>query len=282
MAEHLALIKMNHINAIVDGFEDAISHFEEVYGMQVNMRIPDGGDGTEACLISLGPVMYELFAPKERGERGQGRLLAKFDDHYIGIEYQVPSVDEARQVCVTNDIRILNDPGGYFFTYAGACLGIAFELWDGDWHETRPEGPNWKNVHPNDYWQDEHPLGVLGAARVSVAVNDLASAIATLQRVTGAQMIDKVARANAAAEGAQLQVGDYVFELLAPTGPGPVADYITRYGERIRSTVYRVADLDRVTSHLSTKGITLVPGDADDALMVPPAQNKNLIFEFTE
>jgi Glyoxalase/Bleomycin resistance protein/Dioxygenase superfamily len=248
----------------------------------LNREIPDQGDGTDACLMALGDMVFEFFAPKERTERGQGRLLDRFGDHYIGVEYQVPDVAAARSICEAQGVRIINDLGHFFFTYPGTCLGISFELWDGNWRDPQPNIPNHSDVHPASYWRDEHPLGVTGIARVSVAVQDLASALDTFQTLTGALLLGEVERPRAAATGAQLQVGDAIFELLAPTGDGAVADYLARYGERIRSTVFRVADLERVEQHLTGQGFSLVAGDADDALAIPPLENKNLLFEFTE
>jgi catechol 2,3-dioxygenase-like lactoylglutathione lyase family enzyme len=277
---HLELVKVNHVNALTDGYSDTITHFRDRLGFQLNMEIPDRGDGTEACLLTLGGVMFEFFCPKERSDRGQGKLLDRFGDQYLGVEYQVPDVAAAREVCVEHDVRIINDNVHVFFTYPGSCLGISFEIWTGDWHA--PQGDYFNDVLPGEYWRDEHPLGVLGLARISVAVEDLDAALDRFQTVTGAPLIGKVDRAHAGAVGVQVQAGDAVVELLAPTGDGPVADYLARYGERIRSTVFRVADLAKVERHLAGQGITLVPGDANDARAIPTDQNKNLLFEFTE
>jgi hypothetical protein len=96
MADKWQLIHPNHINAIVDGYEATIEHFRDRVGFTLDRRIPDSGDGTDACLMTLGGVMFEFFAPKERGERGQGRLLSRYGDHYVGFEYHVPDVTSAR------------------------------------------------------------------------------------------------------------------------------------------------------------------------------------------
>jgi catechol 2,3-dioxygenase-like lactoylglutathione lyase family enzyme len=281
VATHLELLKVSHINAITDGYADTVAHFRDRLGLQLNMEIPDRGDGVEACLLTLGGVIFEFFAPKERGERGQGRLLERFGDHYIGVEYQVPDVAAAREVCQAQGVRIINDPGPVFFTYPGSCLGISFEIWTGDWHAPQP-GSFFNDVLPEVYWRDEHPLGVTGLARISVAVEDLTAALATFQALTGAPLVNKVDRPQAGATGAQLQVGDAIFELLAPTGDGALADYLARYGERIRSTVFRVGDIARVERHLGDQGFTLIPGDAEGTLAITPEQNKHLLFEFTE
>jgi catechol 2,3-dioxygenase-like lactoylglutathione lyase family enzyme len=282
MTDHLELRRVSHLNAITDGYAQTVSHFRDRLGFQLNMEIPDRGDGTEACLMTLGRVMFEFFAPKERSERGQGRLLDRFGDHYIGIEYEVPDVPLARELCVQRGIRIINDPGNFFFTHPGACLGIALELWDQNWLDPRPEVDVFEEVYPAEYWRDEHPLGVLGLARLGIAVEDLDAAIATAQDVVGARLLRRLDRPRAAATAAQLQVGDAVWELLAPTGDGAVSAYLTRYGPRIRSTVFAVDDLGRVERHLSAQGFSIVPGDAEDTMAIPPEQNKNLLFEFTE
>src|SRR5262245_44812969 len=116
MTDHLELRRVSHLNVITDGYTDTVSHFRDRLGFQLNMEIPDRGDGTEACLMTLGRVMFEFFAPRARTERGQGRLLDRFGDHYIGIEYEVPDVVLAREACLRRGIRIINDPGNFFFT----------------------------------------------------------------------------------------------------------------------------------------------------------------------
>jgi catechol 2,3-dioxygenase-like lactoylglutathione lyase family enzyme len=281
MAGTLELLRISHVNAIVDGYADTLAHFCDRLGFQLNMEIPDGGDGTDACLATLGGVMFELFAPKERGERGQGRLLDRFGDHYIGVEFQVPDVPAAREWCNEHDVRIINDTGRFFFTYPGACLGISWELWNGNWLDPHPENASFTSVHPASYWEAQ-PLGITGLARLSVAVNELDDAIETLQRFTGAPVIDKFERPRAAAHAAHLQVGDTVMELLAPTGDGPVGRYLERYGERIRSTVFRVLDLGRTEAALADLGLSVVDSATGDAIAIAPEQNKNLRFEFTE
>lgn len=273
MADKWQLIHPNHINAIVDGYEATIEHFRDRIGFTLDKRIPDSGDGTDACLMTLGGVMFEFFAPKERGERGQGRLLSKFGDHYIGIEYHVPNVVSAREFASEQGVRIINDLGAAFFTYPGHSFGIAFEIYDGDFKDL---------AQPAGYWENQHPLGLSGLARLTVACESVEAAVARLHELAEFSEIGPVSRPRAAAKGMQLQVGTIVWEMLEPTGDGPMADYLARYGGRIRSTVFKAGSLSEVEKHLTAQGFDLVPGDADDALAINPAQNKNLLFEFTE
>jgi hypothetical protein len=269
------LEQVNHVNAIVDGWEASMEHFRDRVGFTLNRRIPDEGhgDGTDACLMTLGGTMFEFFAPKVRGERGQGRLLEKYGDHYIGIEYGVPDVGEARRVCEQRDVRIINDQGDMFFTYPGSSFGVSFELWAGNFGQ---------HAQPASYWKDEHPLALTGLARLSLAVHSVEDAVSRLQDLAGVPRISEVTRNPGAARGVSVEVGDMVWEFLEPTGDGPVADYLEKYGERIRSSVFRTTDLAKVEKHLTQQGFDLIPGDADGALAIDPSQNKNLLMEFTE
>jgi hypothetical protein len=274
VAEKWILDHVNHINAIMDGYSETVEHFRDRVGFTLNREIPDRGDGTDACLMTLGGMMFEFFCPKDKtAERGQGKLLRTFGDQYIGIEYGVPDVDAARKVCEANDVRIINDWGQVFFTYPGSTFGISFEIWSGDFKE---------HAQPETYWHDDHPLALLGFERLTVAVESVEAVVDRIQTLAGVPKVGEVERPQAGARGAQLQVGDIVWEVLEPTGDGPLATYLERYGQRIRSSVFRTADLAKAEAHLRGQGFDLFPGDAEGALAIDPAQNKNLMFEFTE
>jgi hypothetical protein len=265
---------VNHINAITDGYQDTLEHFRDRVGFTLNREIPDSGDGTDACLMTLGGMMFEFFCPKDKtAERGQGRLLRNFGDHYVGIEYGVPDVAEARQVCEARGVRIINDRGAVFFTYPGSTFGISFEIWSGDFKQ---------HAQPETYWRDEHPLALTGLERLTVAVESVDAAVERMKTLAGVPKIGDVERSHAKARGAQLKVGDIVWELLEPTGDGPLASFLERYGPRIRSSVFRTADLSKAEKHLNDQGFDVIPGDADGAIAIDPAQNKNLFLEFTE
>jgi catechol 2,3-dioxygenase-like lactoylglutathione lyase family enzyme len=277
----LELLKLNHVNAIVDGYQRTLDHFVGRLGFQFNLEVAHPGDDIDACLVSLGPVMFELFAPRHRTERGQGRLLALHGDHYIGAEYQVADVVAARAACEAAGLRILSDLGHVLFTHPRDCFGISWELWDGDWHAPRPDFAAFAPVHPDSYWRDDHPLGVTGLARLRAAVPDLDRAIALFAGALGAPVAYRDARPGLGAAAAGVHVGDTVVELLAPTGPGELADYLERVGPRLRSTVFEVADLDRAERHLARIGIPLVDGDDAKSRLLPPEHNHGLRMELS-
>ncbi len=272
MADTWQLKSINHINIVVEGFEQTIEHFRDRVGFVLDRKNPDYF-GVDFCLMTLGGVMFACFIPKVKGQGGQGRLLARYGDFYNGLEYKVADVADARRVCHEHDVRIIQDTGGVFHTYPGSILGVSFEIFGGDFSEfTQPPG----------FWENEHPLRLTGLARLTVAVNDVDTAVARLKEITGSPTIGSVARPNAAARGTQLQVGEAVWELLEPTGEGRLAHFLARYDQRIRSVVWRTEDLRKVEKHLTGQGFDMIPGDADGSLAIDPAQNKNLLFEFTQ
>jgi hypothetical protein len=148
-------------------------------------------------------------------------------------------------------IRIINDLGAAFFTYPGHSFGIAFEIYDGDFKQL---------AQPARYWETQHPLGLTGLARLSVAVESVEAAVTRLHELAEVSEIGPVTRPRASARGVQMQVGTAVWELLEPTGDGPLADYLGRYGQRIRSTVFKAGNLTAVEKHLTAQGFDLIPG----------------------
>jgi hypothetical protein len=279
----------SHLNLLSDGYERTKARLIELFDVQINLEIPAReGDDTDAFLFTLGGVITEAFCPRQRAERGQGRLLALYGEHYLGVEFGVTDVAEARRTCESLGVRIIRDDGHLIFTHPGACCGMAWELFEGDFHRPPHGGfegdegmpAHWTPIKPMSWWRDEHPMGVVGLSRVTVAVRDVDAAAAQFCGVVAAEVVGRPDRPGA--QALQLVAGGTVFELLAPTGDGALASFLERYGERMRSAVYRVADLGRVEAHLAGKGVTTEPGDAADTIAVPRADILNLGFEFTE
>lgn len=190
----------------------------------------------------------------------------------------MPDVAAVRAACDALGVRILSDLGHFFFTHPRDSFGVSWEVWAGDWH-VPPADSAFRPVHPDAYWRDEHPLGVTGLAGLRAAVPDLATAVAFFDRVFGASVAYRDTRPAIGAEAAGVHVGDTVVELLAPTGPGELTDFLERYGPRLRSTVFEVDDLERVERHLDAIGIPLLDGDDAKSRLLAPDHNHGLRME---
>jgi hypothetical protein len=266
---------MNHLNVVVEGFDANVAHFRELYGAQFLYDLPR--DEWHAGFIAIGGVIFELIAPHD------DFLHMRFGPYYLGIEYQVPNLDEARRAVQARGMRIVRErPGGYFHTHPADGFGIAFEFYEGSFHDEPYPVPYLEPIKPIGYWRDEHPLGCLGLKRYGVAVSDIGAARDFFQDLTNATVLYEMQCPTVGAQAVGLGLADTVMELLTPIHKGPVEAHLARYGDGIRSCVFRVKDLPVAESYLRQGGIELHDGDAPGSLAVAPADNCGLLFEFSE
>ena len=165
-------------------------------------------------------------------------------------------------------------------TYPEECHGVSFEIFNGDWYSD-PSPPRFvEQLKRASYWRDEHPLGITDF-RFTIAVSELKASTEFfadfLMRLFRTRRIDQ----ECCKRRSVLSVANMAVELLAPTGEGTLQEFLRRYGERIRSLVFDVADLGTVKEHFSSKGVTLITGDAPGSLAVPPGKNFGVLYQFT-
>ena len=156
---------MNHVNAVIDDFDQTVGFFTEVYGAQFLIDMPR--DEWHGCLIAIGRVIFQLFSPHD------DLLHARFGPHYVGIEYTVPDVGEARDATNARGIRIARELGPAFHIHPLDAYGVSFEFYDHDFHAVPPPVPYLEPIHPIEFWRDDHPLGITGLERYRVVVSDL-------------------------------------------------------------------------------------------------------------
>ncbi len=275
MAAPITCLSMNHINAVVDGYDQSIDRFTDLYGAQVVMDMPR--DEWHACLIVFGgAVIFELFAPHDN------LLHARFGPYYVGVEYQVTDVEAARRAIIARGGRVLRELGVAFHAHPAECNGVAWEFYGESFHAVPPHPGFLEPIRDVSYWSDEHPLGCVGLKRYSLAVGDVDSARGFLEGVVNGTFLYEEDRPAIGAKALGFELADTVVELLTPTGEGVIGRHVARWGDGIRSTVFRVRDLEAARTYFGSKGVELVPGDAPDTLAVDPKDNCGLLFEFCE
>jgi catechol 2,3-dioxygenase-like lactoylglutathione lyase family enzyme len=274
MPKTLDCLHMNHINAMVEDFEKSVDHFRDLYGAQFNLDLP--GDHWHACLLTIGGVMFEVFAPSEY------LLNARFGPHYVGIEYQVPDADEARTEVQARGMRVIRELGVAIHVHPAEAFGVAWEFFGRSFHDVPSPVPYVEPLKPADYWRDEHPLGCTGLKRYSVVVSNLEFATEFFEDFLGGTVIYEEARPAVAARAVGLTLADTVAELISPIGAGPIERFLARYGDGIRSTVFAVRDLDQAKRYFAERGVMLHPGDAPGSVAIAPEDNVGLLFEFSE
>jgi methylmalonyl-CoA/ethylmalonyl-CoA epimerase len=102
-------------------------------------------------------------------------------------------------------------------------------------------------------------VNLRGIHHVGLAVRDLDEAIATYERLFGAQVEHRDSLAAQGVEAAALLVGDGRIELLEPTGDDtPVGRFIARRGPGMHHVALETDDVETVLRELSGAGARLI------------------------
>jgi catechol 2,3-dioxygenase-like lactoylglutathione lyase family enzyme len=273
VATAIDCIRLCHMNAVVEDCEASVAHFRDLFGADFLLDIPQAE--WHAWLAEMGGVIFEFLAP-------HGWLLnARHGAHHVGVEYQADT-KQVRQALAERGIRIVRDVGVALHTHPQDCFGIAFEFYDGSFHDREWPLLGDRRMKPASYWRDEHPLGLTGQKGYTVAVRDLGAAQAFFEDLLGAKVAYCEERPEIGARAVGLQVADTVAELLAPVAAGDLAERLSREGEGVRSTVFGVRDLDQARRYFADRGLETVAGASAASVALPPVANRGLLFEFAE
>lgn len=270
MTRSIRPVRVNHLNVVVQGYDDSVAHLQKLYGAEYMVDIPQ--KEWRACLVSIGRVILELFVPHEF------LLNSRYGPHFLGIEYQA-DMDEVRAVLAEQGIRTVRDIGLALHTHPGDTFGVAFEFYGGSFHERE-----WPllggTIKPAEYWRNEHALGLTGLQAYTVAVEDIDAGQAFFQRFLSATVQYEKARPAIGAHAVGLQVADCIVEVLAATGEGVLSEHLRRFGQGIRSMVFGVRDVGEVRRYFAERGVATIPGGTPNSIAVPAEANRGLIFEF--
>jgi methylmalonyl-CoA/ethylmalonyl-CoA epimerase len=102
---------------------------------------------------------------------------------------------------------------------------------------------------------------VQGIHHLGVAVDDLDEAIASYERLFGAELEGRETQDALGVEAASLRVGTGRVELLASLGPEtPVGRFLAQRGPGMHHVAYEVEDLPQELSRLAGEGARLIDG----------------------
>ena len=91
--------------------------------------------------------------------------------------------------------------------------------------------------------------------RVQLAVRDRSAAEETFREVLGAEKLREDSSALLAATRSIVQAGASEFELLEPSGEGPVQAHLERWGEGLFAAGFATNDLSALCERLSSRGV---------------------------
>lgn len=272
MARAIRPRRVNHMNAVLQDMDASVAHFEQAYGAEFMVDMPQ--KQFHACLFEIGQVIFELFVPHDF------LVSARLGPHYVGLEWQA-DMDEVRAALADHGVRTVRDIGLALHTHPDDCFGVAHEFYAGEFHHR-----DWPllggRIKSADYWRDEHPLGLTGLKGYTQVVEDIEAASAFYQSFLSAEPLFAGDRLAIGARAEGLKVADAVVELLAPTGEGWLAQQLRRQGQGILSTVFGVRDMAHVRNYCVAQGLPLEAGTAPANLAVPAQANRGIMFEFAE
>ena len=272
MAKSVKPGRLSHMNAVIDDLDSAVEHYVNKFDGNFILDLP--GPNWNACLIEIGGIIIELFAPFNF------MLNSRHGAHWLGVEYEAP-MKESRAAVAANNIRIFRDLDVAFHTDPADGFGIDYELFEGSFF-----GPDAAHVTSHtrdpDYWRSEHPAGYTGPVGYTQAVSRIEPAAQLLKGLFDADPIYDEDRPMLAAKAKGVLVADHVVELLEPTGPGVLMDELMRVGEGIRSTVFGVADVAKARSHFESQGFPVIAGGRPDSFAIDPSANFGLLFEYAQ
>jgi catechol 2,3-dioxygenase-like lactoylglutathione lyase family enzyme len=264
--------RVSHPNIVLEDFAASLAHFRELFDAELLLDLPS--PAWHACLIDIGGVIFELFAPPNF------LLHSRHGPHYLGVEYEA-DMDEVRAAVAAHGVRIIRDLGVALHTHPADGFGVDFEFYGGSFYDNVPPTLT-TPVKPAAWWRDEHPLGLMGLKAYTLAVSDIEAASSFLQSFLSAEPVYRAVRPEIAARAAGLQVADTLVELLAPAADGPLQRELQQIGQGMRSCVFRVRDLAQAHRYFTERGAALIRGTAPDSFALSPAANRGLLFEFAE
>ena len=100
--------QVNHVNCVMEGYEVSLAFFQNTYDAEYLLHV--GKEDAYACLFQIGRVIFEQFSPR------MWLLNSRYGAHYLGIEFQVESLDVARAAAKWErgigcfiKVRLIND-----------------------------------------------------------------------------------------------------------------------------------------------------------------------------
>jgi hypothetical protein len=268
----LQVLEIDHINQLLPDTDEALEFYERVYGAS-DFRVFRKHFGPyDNFVFKLGSMTVEIFTPGDT-EHSFGKQYQRYGANWQAVLWRVPNLEECIETFRARNIPLVDvelDP-------------------DRRWAFTDPRATYFSiQLEDRDEWDKTVVPAAVGAQRMtgfSAAVKDSDEAARFfMELIEGTDVVYQEDRPklNATAIGLQLGESGYTLELLSPTAPGAISEFIDKNKVRIRTATFQVDSLDALQKHFADHGITLVEGDRDGTLATDPKDNLGVMMQFTE
>jgi extradiol dioxygenase family protein len=282
--------KLFHLTHVVNDLAAVDHWYDEVFAVTRYYRGYEKLAGRDASLIAIGDVIMEPMMPA-RVANLQNQSVKKFHDrfgqHFHSIAWYVDNVEEISGQLDRNRLRLFNivgkqvKPGEESFaiwTHPKDTYGqLEFAIVGKYTIDPRLQ-PAWSN----NFWRQQHPLGIERASHITAVVRDLPSAKRLYCDVLGGKLIHEE-ESPGRKRSAFVAVGeDTVVELAQPISQTSAEGReMEANGEGIYSVTFATRDLARTTAFLKSKQLQPEP-DGAESIVLGKDQAFGMVVGFTE
>jgi catechol 2,3-dioxygenase-like lactoylglutathione lyase family enzyme len=282
--------KLFHLTHVVNDLAAVDQWYDDIFAVTRYYRGYERLAGRDASLIAIGDVIMEPMMPA-RVANLQNQSVKKFHDrfgqHFHSIAWYVDNVQEISAELDRNGLRLFNivgkqvKPGEESFaiwTHPRETPGQLEFAVIGKYSIDPRLQPAWSN----NFWREQHPLGIERASYITVLVRDLPSARRLYCDILGGHLMHQEETA-ARKRSAFVSVGeDTVVELAQPLShTSPEGRELEANGEGIYAVMFATHDLARANAFLKSKHLRPEP-DGSDSIMLGRDQAFGMIVGFTE
>jgi catechol 2,3-dioxygenase-like lactoylglutathione lyase family enzyme len=234
----------------------------------------------DARLFAIADSTVEIMAPARHLEGWEqypvGRFLHRFGPHWHSLAWYVDDIRPVYERLTDRGIRVVvggapgadgPGPDDALFTHP-KDTGVALEFMRGPTSEDPRFLPGWSN----DWWAENHPLGLTGLSHVSMAVRDRDLALNVFAEVLGGVVVGERVSAIDGTTGVVVRVGTNTdIELATPDRPDSLMGRdLAANGPSMHSVTWRLRNLDAAVTHVESAGVAVYARD-DTTVVLDPA-----------
>jgi catechol 2,3-dioxygenase-like lactoylglutathione lyase family enzyme len=273
----LDLVRLNHINSVVRNFDAGNAFYTGVFGADKYWEGYDEGAERDASLLVIGSTPIELFSPRTEASQ-LGQSLSRYGEGFHSFELQVTDLAEAHEIFERAGVRFTTDrPDSFFMTHPKDGFGLLFEICAIDMNGD----PRLVEGFSDQPWRDG-PLGLDRMNCLQIVTDDVEAASKFYAGITGGPTIYDTTRPGLG-RAVGVWAADFIMEFAQPDDDDSVwAAHLRRPGPRMRAINFKVTSLDAARAHLESHGLRVLPGDTDADILLDPADNFGVRYQFSE
>jgi catechol 2,3-dioxygenase-like lactoylglutathione lyase family enzyme len=283
--------KLFHLTPLVDSIADAEFFFGSLFAPLCVMRNYSAHWHRHGAIYVIAETSIEAMQPlpPEDGQKGTSwfRYMDRYGPHVHNIAFYVDNAPAVARRLEGAGVRITDggSPGTVFAhpKDTPGMLEFSESAGPAPWHRTDPRfSPHWPAFR-DDFWPNQHPLGLERLSHVTVVVHDVASAAVFYTDVLDAVALPDQDASVADAEARFLLVGeDTIVELAQPRDATSVlARELASVGQCVTGITFKVRDLEQAERYLGLHRAPVAEVN-EHALVLERARTWNTDYRFSD